>query len=182
MPTLDALSLLISRRLLNQNSLFCIYLSITLTLTFSFCCLHHTTHSHSQLGYRTGASRGSEHVHHGAPSFLSWRGIVFDRAHSVVLCSTRMTHGVEGLITPSSADTHTHTDCYTLLRLTRSKAISLSLSQLRYIVYLLSIHSSVSLSITLTLALALTLSSPRVGWIVIFVFGNSAVGVFRALR
>ena len=35
MPTLDALSLLISRRLLNLNSLFCIYLSITLTLTLS---------------------------------------------------------------------------------------------------------------------------------------------------
>ena len=48
---------------------------------------------------------------------------------------------------------HTHTDCYTLLRLTRSKAISLS--QLQYIVYLLSIHSSVSFSITLTLTLTL---------------------------
>ena len=74
----------------------------------SFSSTAYTTHSHSQLGYRTGASRGSEHVHHGAPSFLSWRGIVFDKAHSVVLSSTRMTHGVEGLITPSSAETHTH--------------------------------------------------------------------------
>ena len=76
-------------------------------LTLSFCCLHHTTHSHSQLGYRTGASRGSEHVHHGAPSVLSWRGIVFDKAHSVVLSSTRMTHGVEGLAAPSPAERHT---------------------------------------------------------------------------
>ena len=85
------------------------YDGLPLTLTHnSFSSTAYTTHSHSQLGYRTGASRGSEHVHHGAPSFLSWRGIVFDRAHSVVLCSTRMTHGVEGLITPSSAETHTH--------------------------------------------------------------------------
>ena len=56
---------------------------------------------------RTGVSWGSEHVHHGAPSFLSWRGIVFDKAHSVVPSGTRMTHGVEGSANLSSADTHT---------------------------------------------------------------------------
>ena len=48
--------------------------------------------------------------------FLSWKGIVSDRAHSVVLSSTRMTHGVEGLATPRPAESHTlldstDTDC-----------------------------------------------------------------------
>ena len=39
MPALDALCLLISRRLLNLNSLFYIYLSITLTLTLTLALI-----------------------------------------------------------------------------------------------------------------------------------------------
>ena len=87
------------------NSL-AIGLALDLPILSIFPCSTHTENT-SRLGDQNDASRGSEHVHHGAPSFLSWRGIVFDKAHSVVPSGTRMTHGVEGLATQSSADTHT---------------------------------------------------------------------------